>query len=217
MDGASSQTTKCRKGMVFHGIPYSYYPPPLPVTGLALRSAPGCINVMSKRQGALAQVAALPYRIVGGRVQVLLITSRGKQQWIIPKGWAEKGVKPHAMAAQEAFEEAGVRGRIGKQPYGSYHYTKRLKDKRSVKCLVAVYLLEVEEELEEWPERDERQRRWVSSFQAPLYIRRLSLTTMLLHLGFAGPIGIPSSASKKYGPVKRSALILRSIIGDIKN
>ena len=172
---------------------------------------------MSKRQRALAQVAALPYRMVDDRVEVLLVTSRKKQQWIVPKGWSEKGVKPHAMAAQEAFEEAGVRGRIGTQPFGSYHYTKRLKDKRPVKCLVAVYLLEVEEELEEWPVRDERQRRWVSSFQAPLYIRRISLTTMLLHLGFAGPNGAPASASKKFGPVRRGALILKSIIGDIKN
>ncbi len=43
------------------------------------------------------------------RIEVLHITIRGRL--VIPKGWAERGVAPHELAAREAFEEAGVLGR----------------------------------------------------------------------------------------------------------
>jgi 8-oxo-dGTP pyrophosphatase MutT (NUDIX family) len=117
---------------------------------------------MSKQQASRAQLAALPYRQVEGRLEVLLVTSRETRRWIIPKGWAEKGTKPHDMAAREAFEEAGVRGKVRKCPHGSYRYEKRLTAKRSVECEVTVFLLEVEQELADWPEKGERERRWLS-------------------------------------------------------
>jgi 8-oxo-dGTP pyrophosphatase MutT (NUDIX family) len=73
------------------------------------------------------QYAALPYRITD-EVEVLLISSRETRRWILPKGWPMKGRKPHAAAAQEALEEAGVVGKIGKDPVGIYHYIKRMKN-----------------------------------------------------------------------------------------
>jgi 8-oxo-dGTP pyrophosphatase MutT (NUDIX family) len=131
---------------------------------------------MSKQQASRAQLAALPYRQVEGRLEVLLVTSRETRRWIIPKGWAEKGTKPHDMAAREAFEEAGVRGKVGKRPHGSYRYEKRLTAKRSVEC-------EVEQELADWPEKGERERRWLSPSQAALDISESGLVAMLLSLG----------------------------------
>ena len=50
----------------------------------------------------LNQVGALPFRVVDGRVEVLLVTSRETRRWLIPKGWPMKGKKPHKAAAQEA-------------------------------------------------------------------------------------------------------------------
>ena len=138
---------------------------------------------MSKQQASRAQLAALPYRQVEGRLEVLLVTSRETRRWIIPKGWVEKGTKPHDMAAREAFEEAGVRGKVGKYPHGSYRYEKRLTAKRSVECEVTVFLLEVEQELDDWPEKGERERRWLSPSQAALDISESGLVAMLLSLG----------------------------------
>ncbi|MCW2242459.1 NUDIX hydrolase [Azospirillum canadense] len=114
---------------------------------------------------------------------MLLITSRETRRWIVPKGWAEKGTEPHDMAAQEAFEEAGVRGKIKKRPYGSYRYEKRLTASQSVECEVTVFLLEVQQELEDWPERAERERRWLRPSQAALAISEGGLVPMLLRLG----------------------------------
>ena len=62
----------------------------------------------------LKQFAALPVMETGGTLHVLLITSRTKQRWIIPKGHPEKGMRPAAVALLEAREEAGVAGTISK-------------------------------------------------------------------------------------------------------
>ncbi|MGL4294307.1 MAG: NUDIX hydrolase, partial [Aestuariivirga sp.] len=64
------------------------------------------------------QFAALPWRDAGHGIEVLLISSRGTGRWVIPKGWPIKGFAPHASAAREAFEEAGVGGIIGKGALG---------------------------------------------------------------------------------------------------
>ena len=72
------------------------------------------------------QVAALPYRKRRGRMEILLITSRESKRWVIPKGWPMEGRTDYNAAKQEAFEEAGVKGRIGKMQLGHYIYTKRL-------------------------------------------------------------------------------------------
>lgn len=138
--------------------------------------------MMSDRTSCI-QYAALPYRLQNRRPEVLLVTSRETRRWIIPKGWAEKAVKPHAMAAREAYEEAGVRGTVDHRPFGSYRYIKRLTTTKSVLCSVTVYLLEVEEELDDWPEKSERERRWLSPSQAALTVGESGLVEMLLRLG----------------------------------
>ena len=70
-----------------------------------------------------AQFAALPWRRnADGEVEVLMITSRDTRRWVIPKGWPIKGIKSPKSAAQEAFEEAGVIGKVRKSPVGAYAY-----------------------------------------------------------------------------------------------
>lgn len=113
-----------------------------------------------------AQVAALPYRTnLAGAPEILLVTSRETRRWVIPKGWPMKDRADHDAAAQEAFEEAGVTGRVGASAVGAYRYWKRRRT-RSDLCVVNVYPLEVRAELEDWPERGERQRTWFSPAEA---------------------------------------------------
>ena len=59
-----------------------------------------------------------------GGYQVLLITSRDRGRWIIPKGWRTKRLKDHKAAAREAKEEAGVSGEVRQKPIGTYAYPK---------------------------------------------------------------------------------------------
>ena len=78
------------------------------------------------RSGAIQkQYAALPYRVTKTRgIEFLLVTSRDSGRWIIPKGWPIAGLKPARTAAQEAYEEAGVRGVVGTKAIGEYSYTQ---------------------------------------------------------------------------------------------
>ena len=78
------------------------------------------------------QYAALPLAEHGGRTSVMLITSRETRRWVIPKGNPERGLEPHALAAKEAYEEAGLVGRIGSEPVGRYRYAKRRSAKEAV-------------------------------------------------------------------------------------
>jgi 8-oxo-dGTP pyrophosphatase MutT (NUDIX family) len=75
------------------------------------------------------QFAALPYRIDRTGPEILLITTRGKGRWSIPKGWPMKGRKPRAAAAVEAFEEAGVIGKIARRSVGNFKHSKTVGSK----------------------------------------------------------------------------------------
>jgi 8-oxo-dGTP pyrophosphatase MutT (NUDIX family) len=110
-------------------------------------------------RGAGVQYAALPYRL-GAGLEILLITSRETGRWVLPKGWPMKSKRPHAAAAREALEEAGVKGKIGKTAVGRYSYGKRLSNGAVLACTVEVYALAVERHLNRWPEQGQRTLGW---------------------------------------------------------
>ena len=99
-------------------------------------------------------------------VEVLLITSRDTSRWVTPKGWPMPGKEPHEAAAREAFEEAGVRGKAKKKPLGHFSYLKKLDDGSMALCLVQVHAIEVDEELDTFPEKGQRKAEWVTCSEA---------------------------------------------------
>jgi len=64
-----------------------------------------------------------------------------------------KGRKPHATAAIEALQEAGLLGKIEKKKLGSYHYRKRLKNGAALLLRVDVFPLRVVRQRKSWPKR----------------------------------------------------------------
>src|SRR5213083_106601 len=102
------------------------------------------------------QAAAVPVR----DGQVCLVTSRNGKRWVIPKGCLEPGKTSGEIALQEAWEEAGLVGLLQLDPIGSYLYEK---DARSHHVLV--YLLQVTQVAEVWPEGSWRARSWLSFHQ----------------------------------------------------
>jgi 8-oxo-dGTP pyrophosphatase MutT (NUDIX family) len=127
-----------------------------------------------------AQFAALPWRRdPSGGIEVLLITSRETRRWVIPKGWPIKGMTSPKSAAQEAFEEAGVRGKVAKRPVGAYAYDKRLKNGRLQHVRVAVFPLQVETEAEAFPELGQRQKRWATPLEAARLVDEPELMVLL--------------------------------------
>ncbi|MGH8628334.1 MAG: NUDIX hydrolase, partial [Gammaproteobacteria bacterium] len=104
----------------------------------------------------------------------LLVSSRGGARWVVPKGVVEIGMSPVESACKEAYEEGGVRGNASEAPIGEYTYEKWGGD-----CTVSVYLLRVSEVLDDWPESDERTRRWVSIGEASEAVREPGLRAMI--------------------------------------
>lgn len=128
------------------------------------------------------QIAALPFRHRRGRVGVLLVTSRESKRWVIPKGWPMEGYTDYNAAKIEAFEEAGAEGRIGTIAIGAFEYSKRLKDGVCKNCRVAVYPLNVSTLARNWPERNERERRWFSAEDAALLVAERQLKEIIAAL-----------------------------------
>lgn len=108
------------------------------------------------------QYAALPYRVNGAQLEILLVTSKHNHRWIIPKGWPIEGLPPHAGAAREALEEAGASGDVESMAIGFFHYFKTLKGSIIVPCKVEVFALKVTRCRKDWAEKGARDRRWCS-------------------------------------------------------
>jgi 8-oxo-dGTP pyrophosphatase MutT (NUDIX family) len=130
----------------------------------------------------IRQYAALPLADTDGEIKVLLITSRDSGRWVLPKGWAEKGLSGPELAAKEAYEEAGVVGEVSANRVGAYFYTKRLPQNAAVECRVDVFTMTVERLLDEWPEQYERTRQWFTVRQATMAVEEAGLIALLLHL-----------------------------------
>ena len=131
------------------------------------------------------QYAAICYRVrkKQGTYEVLLMTSRDTGRWVIPKGWPMVGKKAHAVAEREAYEEAGVKGKAEKEPFGFYHYRKALQTGLKILVRVQVHLLEVETMSKNFPEKGSRRLEWVSPTEAAERVNEPELRELLL--GFA--------------------------------
>jgi 8-oxo-dGTP pyrophosphatase MutT (NUDIX family) len=112
------------------------------------------------------QVAAICYRMRKRGVEFLLIQTRGRR-WIFPKGGVEPGLTHAQSAALEAFEEAGVHGRMEEIPFTRYF--RRKPDRAIVQTAqpelaVNAYLCEVSRL--EPPQESNRNPTWVSAEKA---------------------------------------------------
>ena len=101
------------------------------------------------------QSAAIPFRIIDNKIEVIVVRSRKNKHWIFPKGIIEKSLSSKESAVKEAFEEAGVIGEIQNKKLGKYSYKKW-----GGKCKVKVYSLSVKTLLNDYPESF-RERKWI--------------------------------------------------------
>ncbi|MEG3936634.1 MULTISPECIES: NUDIX hydrolase [Microcoleaceae] len=123
-------------------------------------------KIMSITALLVEQSGVIPYRIQDGKIEVMLITSSTGKRWVIPKGLIEPDMTPQDSAAKEAWEEAGLLGKVLPDLLGTYKYQKS-----GHTCHVEVFLLPVQTILENWPEASKRKRQWVS---IPKAIKRVN-------------------------------------------
>jgi 8-oxo-dGTP pyrophosphatase MutT (NUDIX family) len=120
------------------------------------------------------QFGAIPYRFRDHDVEILLITTRKKRRWSVPKGWLIKHNTPQETAAAEAYEEAGVHGVIGQRRIGRFR-KRRLKKAQPVMCDVHIFPLKVKRQRKKWPEKNERSRIWVAPREAAKLVKNAGL------------------------------------------
>lgn len=153
----------------------------MPVPGKqAMMSKQPPLRLLGARKGDVrTQFAALCYRIRRGKLQILLITSRGSRRWIMPKGWPSEGRTPGASAAQEAWEEAGVIGKHGETCLGVYTYGKVMQGSTPVPCVAMLYPVKVKSLAKKYPESGQRRRQWVSRKKASRLVAEPELARLI--------------------------------------
>ena len=106
------------------------------------------------------QSGVIPYRKRKGKLELLMVTSTGKKRWVIPKGVKEPHLSPRKSAMKEAWEEAGIRGKVSGPAIGAYRYRKW-----GGICTVKVFAMEVSKVVRNW-EESFRDREWFSHREA---------------------------------------------------
>lgn len=107
------------------------------------------------------QSCVIPFRTNQGQLEILLITSIRKKNWIVPKGFIEFNFSAFESAKKEAYEEAGVIGANETFELGSFELQKK-----NGLSLIKVFSMEVTEELKDYPEKNLRKRKWFTYHEA---------------------------------------------------
>jgi 8-oxo-dGTP pyrophosphatase MutT (NUDIX family) len=152
------------------------------------KSSPHLLKQLARRPEKLfsgafrQQYGAICFRFLNGGsdIEILLVTSRDSGRWIIPKGWPIKKKKPFEAAATEAWEEAGMRGAVSKQPVGRYTYLKDLDDGDVAPCIVDVFQIKVTDVQADFKEVGERILAWLCPDEAARRVREVELKSLLV-------------------------------------
>ena len=124
------------------------------------------------------QSGVIPYRIKGKKkIEVLLITSVKRKRWIIPKGYVEFNLSAFESAKKEAFEEAGLLGTNETFQLGEF-----IIQKSYGKCFLKIFSMEVIKELDDYPEKFKRSRKWFGLDEALEKIAVPEIAEMMLFL-----------------------------------
>uniref|UniRef100_F7FZ80 diphosphoinositol-polyphosphate diphosphatase n=1 Tax=Monodelphis domestica TaxID=13616 RepID=F7FZ80_MONDO len=107
------------------------------------------------REGFKKRAACLCFRSEQEDEVLLVSSSRYPDQWIVPGGGMEPEEEPGGAAVREVYEEAGVRGKLGRL-LGIFEQNQDRKHR------TYVYVLTVTEILEDWEDSVNigRKREW---------------------------------------------------------
>lgn len=129
----------------------------------------------------------------------MLITSRDTGRWVVPKGNPIRGLAPHEAAAEEAWEEAGLRGFACAAPLGEFGYGKRRR-RGEIWTTIALYPFAVIEQSAEWPEQHQRQTRWFTLAEAAAAVDEPDLAALIA--GFRAPPAPVTLVERMLPPVQ---------------
>lgn len=132
---------------------------------------------LRKKKETAVQTAALCVRPQDNRV--LLLTSRDTGRWVLPKGWTMSGKTDPEAALQEAWEEAGVVGKLAKPHIGDFSYLKKLDIGFSIPVTCSVHAVQVSEMKKRFPEAGQRKQKWFTPKKAAKAVQEDGLKEIL--------------------------------------
>lgn len=105
------------------------------------------------------RIGTLPFDVKDDVVALLFVTSQTRGRWILPKGLAKAGESHAQTCSREAFEEAGVKGMVLEDFPITIPITKQTDDGTQA-VPVTYYPMLVNEQSDDWPEVEVRERHW---------------------------------------------------------
>jgi ADP-ribose pyrophosphatase YjhB (NUDIX family) len=117
-----------------------------------------CLSV-KKGQAVDHKIGVIPFSVDGDRIAIMFVTSQKRGRWILPKGNLKADEKHKKGCKREAFEEAGVSGKILKD-FPITTAISKSTDTGLVQTAVTYYPMLVTQQADEWPEKHKRERHW---------------------------------------------------------
>jgi len=105
------------------------------------------------------RVGIVPFDVRDQAIALLFVTSQSRGRWILPKGVAKAGETHSETCHREGFEEAGIRGVVLTDFPTTVVIGKKTPDGLK-QVPVTYYPFLVQEQVDEWPEKERRQRHW---------------------------------------------------------
>ena len=121
---------------------------------------------LSKKTDTRLQSGCIPYRYNNGIIEVLLVQSTRAGNWTIPSGGLEPNHTAEQNAMKEAYEEAGVSGKLT-HVLGTYSFKKKGKEQ-----VVMIYAMRVTTTHAKFPEQKSRGQTWMPLKQAVKEVNR---------------------------------------------
>ncbi len=104
------------------------------------------------------RIAVLVVKKIKKKPHICLVTGRTTKSWIPPTGKYERKLSTSQVAELEAFEEAGVIGKLDQK----FHIKTTAKSPNGKKKRkVLLYRMWATKVFKHWPEEDERKRVWI--------------------------------------------------------
>jgi len=117
------------------------------------------------------KVGVIPFDVKDDRIAILFVTSQRRGRWIFPKGDLKAKESHKKACKREAFEEAGVSGKILKN-YPMTVTIGKSGNNGIEQVAVTYYPMLVTSQEDKWPEDDKRERHWGLLNDAPRVIDR---------------------------------------------
>ncbi|MFZ9135019.1 MAG: NUDIX hydrolase [Candidatus Puniceispirillaceae bacterium] len=142
------------------------------------------------------KIGVIPFAISGDRVAIMFVTSQRRGRWILPKCNLKQDESHKKGCKREAFEEAGVKGRIMSELPMTHVVTKSSDGKLS-QVAVTYYPMLVSKQVVVCPEQAKRERHWALLEDAERVTDREDFQQIIKQFAAIKPLILETAKRKK--------------------